>query len=143
MKLVKIFFASLIASAAISSSLAAPTVQNSLSPALPSGTVITANTGANTSSSVLSNDPHEKKHHSKAGKEAKVPSAPININTATAKELQSLSGVGEKRAEAIVKWREDHGNFTSIEDLNKIKGVSQKWIEKNRAYLSIGGTTTH
>lgn len=58
---------------------------------------------------------------------------PVNINTADAETLAlGLNGVGEARAQAIVKWREQHGAFASVEQLLEIKGVGEKLLEKNR-----------
>ena len=60
----------------------------------------------------------------------------ININTASAPELsEMLSGIGDKRAEAIVAYRDAHGSFSSVEQLLEVKGVGEKVLEKNRAKL--------
>lgn len=61
----------------------------------------------------------------------------ININTATAGELATLTGVGAKTAYAIIEYRQTHGVFTSIDDLVKVKGIGQKTLEKNRHRLSV------
>lgn len=47
----------------------------------------------------------------------------ININTATADELQTLSGIGEVRAKAIVEYRTQNGNFSKIEDIKNVSGI--------------------
>lgn len=49
----------------------------------------------------------------------------ININTATAKELTKLSGIGDSKAQAIVSYREEHGSFTAIEDIKKVQGIGE------------------
>jgi len=54
----------------------------------------------------------------------------VNINTADAKQLTKLPGIGEKKAKAIVKYREMKGNFTSMSDLEKVKGIGKKLITK-------------
>lgn len=54
----------------------------------------------------------------------------VNINSADAKTLSTLKGIGPKKAQALVKYREENGNFTSIHDLMKVKGFSQKFIER-------------
>jgi len=54
----------------------------------------------------------------------------VNINTASAEQLQSLKGVGEKTAAAIVAYREAHGSFKSIEDLTGVKGIGEKKLAK-------------
>jgi competence protein ComEA len=54
----------------------------------------------------------------------------INLNTATKSELQTLNGVGEATATAIIQYREDNGTFKSVEDLVNVKGIGSKKIEK-------------
>ena len=49
----------------------------------------------------------------------------VNINTATVDELKSLKGIGDAKAKAIVEYRKDQ-NFTSIEDIKKVKGIGSK-----------------
>ncbi|EIJ70472.1 ComEA family DNA-binding protein [Pasteurella bettyae] len=57
----------------------------------------------------------------------------VNINTATATEIKNtLVGIGMKKAEAIVEYREKHGSFTSIEQLTEVSGIGQATLEKNR-----------
>ncbi|TNE79365.1 MAG: helix-hairpin-helix domain-containing protein [Gammaproteobacteria bacterium] len=64
--------------------------------------------------------------------------ATININTASAEELsEQLTGIGDKRAQAIVAYREANGPFSSIEQLLDIKGVGEKLLEKNRERLTL------
>ena len=62
----------------------------------------------------------------------------ININTADADTLSAeLSGIGMKKAQAIVDYRNTYGQFSSIDDLVNVKGVSTKTLEKNRNKLSV------
>lgn len=64
---------------------------------------------------------------------------PVNINSADAKALASaIDGVGMKRAEAIVNYRNQHGSFKSVDELAKVRGISTKTIDKNRSNLSVG-----
>lgn len=49
----------------------------------------------------------------------------VNINTATAEQLQTLPGIGQAKANAIVAYRENNGNFSSIEDLRKVPGIKE------------------
>lgn len=61
----------------------------------------------------------------------------LNINTATASEIQkSLTGIGAKKAEAIVQYREKHGNFTTAEQLLEVQGIGKATLEKNRDRLA-------
>ena len=58
--------------------------------------------------------------------------APVNINTADAQALsKNIKGVGLKRAEAIIAYREKNGEFKTVEDLTNIKGIGFKLLEKN------------
>lgn len=61
----------------------------------------------------------------------------ININRATESELVSLHGIGSSKAQAIILYREMFGDFKSVDDLQKVKGIGAKTIEKNRARLKI------
>ncbi|MDD5462786.1 MAG: helix-hairpin-helix domain-containing protein [Methylococcales bacterium] len=59
--------------------------------------------------------------------------APVNVNTADAKTIsEALSGIGLKKAEAIVKYRTEKGLFKTADDLNNVKGIGKKTIEKNK-----------
>jgi len=64
---------------------------------------------------------------------------PVDINTANAMTIsKSLKGIGIKKAEAIVAYRDKHGKFKSVDDLAKVKGIGKKTIAMNKANLSIG-----
>ncbi|POY43562.1 competence protein ComE [Avibacterium gallinarum] len=57
----------------------------------------------------------------------------LNINTSTASDIQrSLVGIGAKKAEAIVEYREKHGKFTAVEQLLEVQGIGKATLEKNR-----------
>ena len=62
----------------------------------------------------------------------------VNINKANAKELATaLFNIGEKKAGAIVKYREEHGPFTSKDQLLKIKGIGVSIFKKNKALITL------
>ena len=61
----------------------------------------------------------------------------INLNTATKDDLVSLPGIGESIAEQILIYRDEHGEFSSVEQLRKIKGIGAKKFEKLRPYVKI------
>ena len=62
----------------------------------------------------------------------------VNINQADAATLaQMLSGIGEKKAQAIIEYRNTHGAFATIESLDQVKGIGPATIEKNRARIRL------
>lgn len=64
--------------------------------------------------------------------------AAVNINNADAATLaEKLNGVGLKKAQAIVSYREQNGAFKSVEDLLNVQGIGQATLEKNRNLISI------
>jgi competence protein ComEA len=62
----------------------------------------------------------------------------ININTADRDTLMTIKGVGEKRAEAIVAFRKEHGPFASVNDLTQVDGIGQSTVDSNRDNLTVG-----
>jgi competence protein ComEA len=59
---------------------------------------------------------------------------PVNINAADAKTMSdALTGIGQKKAEAIVKYRTEKGPFKVAEDLTNVAGIGPKTVEKNKA----------
>lgn len=62
---------------------------------------------------------------------------PININTASAEELQQIKGVGKTRAQAIVTYREQHGPFIQVEDLLSVTGIGDATLARNRHILTV------
>lgn len=58
---------------------------------------------------------------------------PVNINTADAQTIaDALAGIGLKKAEAIVKFRDQNGSFKSLEDLQNVSGIGMKTALKNK-----------
>lgn len=69
-----------------------------------------------------------------------VEQAPIklNINSADATVLQrELSGVGKAKAEAIVTYRESHGDFASVEELLEVEGIGKTLLDRNRDKITV------
>ncbi len=61
---------------------------------------------------------------------------PVNINTADAETISAeLQGVGLSKAHAIVNYRKAHGPFKSVDDLTLVKGIGERTVEINRAYI--------
>lgn len=65
------------------------------------------------------------------------PAAKININTATAAELDALSGIGAGKAATIVEFRETYGRFSRIEEIKKVHGIGEKLFQRNKDRLCV------
>jgi competence protein ComEA len=65
----------------------------------------------------------------------------ININQATAAQLQLLSGVGPAKADKIIEYRQKHP-FRTVEELGRVKGIGPKTVRRLRAHLTVSGPTT-
>lgn len=63
----------------------------------------------------------------------------IDINTASAAELDQLPGIGEVLAARIIEYRERHGRFTSIDQLIEVEGISGSTIDELRDLVTVGG----
>ena len=65
------------------------------------------------------------------------PSAPINLNTATAEQLDTLDGVGPTTARKIIDYREQHGGFGSVNELDRIPGIGEKRMAALRDHVTV------
>lgn len=61
----------------------------------------------------------------------------ININTATKEELMKIKGIGESKANEIIKYRTNYGNFKNIDDLLKVKGISKTLFDEIKNQITI------
>lgn len=62
----------------------------------------------------------------------------VSINTATAEALaQAMNGVGLKKAQAIVSYREEYGPFKTLDDLKQVPGMGNSLVERNLAHLTL------
>lgn len=61
----------------------------------------------------------------------------IHINTAQAAELMNIPGIGAKKAQAIIEYRNGHGPFKKVADLVKVKGIGPKMLEKMKPYIAL------
>jgi len=53
----------------------------------------------------------------------------LDINTASAEEFIKVKGIGEKKAERIIAYRDEHGKFESVDELKNVKGIGDKIVE--------------
>ncbi len=65
------------------------------------------------------------------------PAGKININTATAEELDALPGIGPALGQRIVDYRTEHGPFTKIEDIKQVRGIGDVLFEQIRELISV------
>lgn len=61
----------------------------------------------------------------------------VNLNTATEAELQTISGIGQKRAQDIIAYREGKGKFQSVDELKNVSGIGQKMLEKLKEHVTV------
>lgn len=61
----------------------------------------------------------------------------ININTASEAELSQLHGISSKKAQAIILYRTMIAPFTSVDDLDKVKGIGKATVDKNRHLITV------
>ncbi|GEB71686.1 MULTISPECIES: ComEA family DNA-binding protein [Pseudoalteromonas] len=61
----------------------------------------------------------------------------VSINNADTKVLAQLPGIGEKKAQAIVDYRQENGDFENLSDLSNVKGIGKKLLEKLEGKISL------
>jgi len=72
-----------------------------------------------------------------AGGDATAPAIPVNLNTATADELGTLDGVGPATAQKILAYRQEHGGFGSIDELDQVPGIGEKRLAALRPHVTV------
>jgi competence protein ComEA len=68
---------------------------------------------------------------------AAVATGPLAINRADAEQLQSLPYIGPRMAAAIIEYRQVHGPFSSVDDLNRVSGIGVATVERLRLLVSM------
>jgi len=91
----------------------------------------------------ISSSSIEKNVRENEGATTKVTDKQIFLNEATQEDLERLPGIGPVTAGRIIKYREERGSFSSLEELTKVKGVGQKTVEKLKPYLKLKGRKTN
>lgn len=61
----------------------------------------------------------------------------VNLNRASADELQTLPGVGPVLAQRMVEWRKAHGRYRTVDDLQEVKGIGKKRLEQLRLLVTV------
>ncbi len=66
----------------------------------------------------------------------------VNVNTASAEELQLLPGIGEARARAVIEARKRRGGFKAVDELVEVKGIGEAALKRMRPHVAVSGKTT-
>ena len=66
------------------------------------------------------------------------PAAPVNLNTATQAQLETLPGIGPASAKRIIEYRDKNGKFKKVEELMNVKGIGEKSFLKLKPMITVG-----
>ncbi|MCR5484581.1 MAG: helix-hairpin-helix domain-containing protein [Clostridiales bacterium] len=66
-----------------------------------------------------------------------IKSDPVNINTADVEAFERIEGIGPEKAKAIVEYREENGDFKSVDELLECPGIGEKTLERIRPFLTL------
>jgi competence protein ComEA len=122
------------------------TVDTATSPApaasAPAATATTTSSTDHNSSSYSSSKKSTKSSASGTGSSSSsakklAPGEKININTASAEELDRLPGIGKSKAQAIIDYRNQNGDFKSLEDIQKVKGIKSGEYSKIKDFIEL------
>ncbi|MEP6918352.1 MAG: helix-hairpin-helix domain-containing protein, partial [Acidobacteriota bacterium] len=75
----------------------------------------------------------------RAAKARATAAAPVNLNSATAAQLQTLPGIGASSAQRILDFRQKNGSFKKVEELMNVKGIGEKSFLKLKPLVTLGG----
>jgi competence protein ComEA len=70
--------------------------------------------------------------------ETKAPAAKVNVNAATAQQLEELPGIGPALAKRIIEYRQKSGGFKSTQELLNVQGIGEKSLEKLQPHVTVG-----
>jgi len=68
---------------------------------------------------------------------ATAPGVPLDLNTATVEQLDELDGIGPATAQQIVAYREEHGGFGSVDELDQVPGIGEKRLAALRPHVTV------
>ncbi|PWG00677.1 helix-hairpin-helix domain-containing protein [Levilactobacillus bambusae] len=74
---------------------------------------------------------------SQSGQTSSGSGATVNLNQATKEQLMTINGVGDKKADKIIEYRQQHGSFKSVDDLKDVPGFGEKTVANLRSHLSV------
>ena len=103
----------------------------------PNGGTANAGQGNTAQSGAAQNNAPQPARTLTASGGAQKGSTPVNINTATAEELQSLPRIGPAMAQRIIAWREAHGGFRSVDELDAVPGIGPSMLENLRPLVTV------
>ena len=69
---------------------------------------------------------------------ARTTAPPVDLNAATAEQLETLPGIGERMAERIIEYREMNGGFKKVEELMNVRGIGEQSFLKLRPLVRVG-----
>lgn len=72
-----------------------------------------------------------------ANNDSAVGSETVNLNTATKEQLCQITGIGDKKADLILQYRQEHGQFKSVDELKEINGFGEKTVAKLKDQLAV------
>jgi competence protein ComEA len=71
------------------------------------------------------------------GYDSRASEGKVSINSASSQQLQTLSGIGPSKADAIISYRQNNGHFSSIEDIKKVSGIGNSTFEKIKGSITV------
>ncbi len=117
---------------------AAPYYLNLASPIIPNEKIVVPKEGEQIDKFINSYENREE-YTAQQGKQDTLSKedSKVNINTANVVELQTLPGIGQVKAEAIINYRQENGTFQSLEELLEVSGIGDKTLEKLKALITL------